>query len=80
MENRKKNLFFILIIYFPGKIRHHLFIPPHYHNYFAPIIVTKPLVVKSPYEIYPRAYGGFGLGAFTGGQGAGHGYHVVPNE
>lgn len=62
---------------FSGNVRHHLFIPPHVRHYFVPFLITKAVIVKSPYEVYPRAYGGFGVGAVTGGHGAGHGFHVV---
>lgn len=78
-----KDLVFVslkLFDFVSGKVRDHLYIPPHIHNYFVPIVIAKAVIVKSPYVVLPRAYGGFGVGSYTGGHGAGHGFEVVLND
>ncbi|KAJ8967163.1 hypothetical protein NQ314_003051 [Rhamnusium bicolor] len=69
----------------PGQIRHHSFIPAHVHHIYLPLIITRTLqtVIVKPsenlYDFYPRHYGGYGLGSYAGGQGAGHGFQIIFN-
>lgn len=67
------------MFFIPGKVRQHIFIPPHIHHYVLPILITKEVIVK-PYETCEKVYGGFGVGSLIGGHGAGHGLHVIMND
>lgn len=59
-----------------GHVRNHLFIPAHFRRIFSPKI-RSDYSVKSQNN-YPDIYGGYGTGSSVGGQGAGHGFQVVP--
>ena len=68
----------------PGHVRHHSYIPAHLHHLYLPTqalllarTVETVFVHPAVYSPYRHHLGGFGIGLDVGGQGAGHGFHVV---
>ncbi|KAG5881292.1 hypothetical protein JTB14_010186 [Gonioctena quinquepunctata] len=64
----------------PGRIKHHAYLPAHIHHIFIPVLIHVNPPVHLGYDLYPKHYGGFGIGTYSGGQGTGHGYQIVFNH